>query len=115
MTSVIDRVPVTDIEVWPGGQQTLQASADRPDCTVTVRRPTGDISLVGVLGDGWQIVGVAGYNFASGTTLPATCGSFGAFSTGVANDRPSCSSALARDNLLFPGTASSATFVVETS
>jgi hypothetical protein len=77
MVSVVDWVPLTDIEVWPGGQRTLQASADRPDCTVTVRRPTRDINLVGDLGDDWQIVGWTGYSSVSGTTLPASCGNFG--------------------------------------
>ena len=117
MTSVIGtNVIGTPAEVWPGGSVTVTAPG-RPDCSVTVVRPSGDISLVGGLPgvDGWVLTSVSGYNSGnSPVTLFPDCGSAGAFAVGTTGNRPTCSSAVPRD-FFFSGRASNATLVVNVS
>ena len=75
---------------WPGGTYTHTAS---PGCSVTVQAPSGDIVLVGTLGDAWSIVSSTGYGTTVGTVETPNCGSPLAVGTVVSN-RPSCSSGL---------------------
>ena len=118
MTSVIGtNVIGTPAEVWPGGSVTVTAPG-RPDCSVTVVRPSGDISLVGGLHgvDGWVLTSVSGYNSGnSPVTLFPDCGSFAAFAVGTTGNRPTCSSAAPSDLYWFPGKTSNATLVVNVS
>jgi hypothetical protein len=90
----------TSASSWPGGLDTHSVARD---CNVTVRRPSGDISLVCTLGDAWSIVGATGYSSCYGVGGPNGDGVFRpgcdnqfAFSS-VCSGRPSCSSALNGD------------------
>ena len=117
MTSVIGRnVLGARAEVWPGGRVTVTAPG-RPDCSVTVVRPSGDISLVGGLRgvDSWVVTSMSGYNSShSLVTLFPDCGSAGAFPSSTTGDRPTCSANTPRDDF-FSGRASNATLVVNVS
>jgi hypothetical protein len=60
---------------------------------VTVQRPSGDIVVVGSLGDGWSVVSKTGYVSAVGTAFkPDSCPPLGIAS--VTANRPSCSTGL---------------------
>ena len=85
-----------DSAEWPGGSET-QVSA--PGCDVSVNFPTGNIDLVGALGDHYDITGFSGFASCFGTGGPdgdgcqlGTCPPLG-ISTCEAV-RPSCSAAL---------------------
>ena len=60
---------------------------------MTVQAPSGDIVLVGTLGDAWSIASSTGYGTTVGTVETPNCGSPLASGTVVSN-RPSCSSGL---------------------
>jgi hypothetical protein len=75
--------------VWPGGTETMNGP-EGATCSVTVRRPSGDITLVGTLGDAWTIVSRTGYGTAVGTAFaPSSCPPLGI--PNVTAGRPSCS------------------------
>ena len=84
---------------WSGGSQTLTSTTG---CSVTVQKPSGNIILVGTLGDHWTITGFTGFSGASGVVQLPTC-SGAVASPSVVADRPSCSTA---------GDSSSDNFVV---
>ncbi len=48
-------------QTWPGGSVTV----GDPGCQITINRPSGNISLVGVLGDSWSASIPAGSGIAS--------------------------------------------------
>ncbi len=90
---------------WPGGQDTQCAS---PGCCVTVGRPSGDVVLVGSLGDHWTVAGVSGFSSCTltggcatnggtctscnGVDAPTSCPLFGI--PNCTGNRPSCSAGL---------------------
>lgn len=75
--------------VWPGGSVQLGTQS----CNVTVARPSGNISLVGTLGDAWRVTGQTGFGACSITKVnQPVCGSTAALPS-VVDGRPSCSSA----------------------
>jgi hypothetical protein len=77
---------------WPGGTVTVDGP-EGASCSVTVRRPSGDITLVGTLGDAWSVVSFTGYGTAVGTAFaPSSCPPLGIGS--VTAGRPSCSTGL---------------------
>ena len=101
--------PITNSS-WPGGD----ASQGTGNCTVTVTRPSGDIIIVGTLGDSWQVKSF-GPGFSS-CVFSGACQTHGALSTctsctgvdtpsscppaGIAicnSNRPTCSAALNGD------------------
>lgn len=51
---------------WPGGSAT-QTDPSNSACSVTVARPSGDVVLVGTLGDAWAVSSFAGYSNCFGT------------------------------------------------
>ena len=58
---------------WPGATET-QNGPEGSSCSVTVKQPSGDIVLVGTLGDAWTIVSKTGYGTAVGTAFaPSSC------------------------------------------
>jgi hypothetical protein len=78
--------------VWPGGTVTMNGP-EGATCSVTVQRPSGDIVLVGTLGDAWSVVSRVGYGTAVGTAFaPSSCPPLGIAS--VTAGRPSCSTGL---------------------
>src|SRR5262249_32169704 len=50
---------------WPGGTVT---QCTTPSCCVTLNRPSGDIVLVGALGDHWTVAGFTGFSSCAFTT-----------------------------------------------
>jgi hypothetical protein len=64
-------------------------------CSVTVRAPSGLISLVGGTAgvDGWAIVSTTGYQSASGTAQVPVCRGLLSLASVTANNRPTCSNA----------------------
>jgi hypothetical protein len=90
---------------WPGG---LVQQCSTPGCCVTMLRPSGDVVLVGTLGDPWAIAGVNGYSSCSFTSGCATNGGTCTSCNGVdaptqcpllgipncTSNRPSCSAGL---------------------
>jgi hypothetical protein len=83
--------PQDTLERWPGGTQTKSSG---PDCSVTVRAPSGVISLIGgtVGVDSWQIVSKTGWVSASLSVQTPTCRGF-LSGASVSNDRPTCTNA----------------------
>lgn len=88
---------VFDSAEWPGGS----ASQSNPvaGCNVTIRRPSGDLELVGTLGDNFGVTGFAGFQSCFGHNgedgdgcQPNGCPPAGIGSCEAA--RPSCSAAL---------------------
>jgi hypothetical protein len=79
------------IENWPGGTETQNSG---PDCSVTVRKPSGSIALIGGTAgvDAWTIVSKTGWVSASLSVQTPTCRGFLALAS-VSNDRPTCSNA----------------------
>ena len=78
--------------VWPGGTVTMNGP-EGATCSVTVQRPSGDIVIVGTLGDAWSIVSRVGYGTAVGTAFaPSSCPPLGIAS--VTAGRPSCTTGL---------------------
>ncbi len=65
---------------WPGGTQSQTDPADT-NCGVAVKAPSGDVVLVGLLGDAWHVVSFTGYSNCFGAG--------GVNGDGVAN--PNCS------------------------
>jgi hypothetical protein len=81
---------------WPGGN-TSQSSS--PGCSVTIRRPNGDVDLVCTLADDFGVVGSSGFQNCFGTggedgdgCQPVYCPPLGIGS--CCDTRPSCSAAL---------------------
>jgi hypothetical protein len=78
---------------WKGG--TVQVSAGHAGCSIYVRVPSGNIDVVGTLGDRWTIVGFDGFSdcYATGGEdgdgcFAPDCDNGGGF---CQNGRPSCS------------------------
>jgi hypothetical protein len=93
---------------WPThhsvlGTQQGTISAGSGDCSVNVLAPTGDIVLVGTLGNHWQVSSFgAGYSSCVGTggpngdgVQPPDCSELEISSPSVVAGRPSCSDGLA--------------------
>ncbi len=85
-----------DSAEWPGGTDSHTFSAG---CSVTINRPSGNIDLVGALGNSFSIAGLTGFSSCSGTggedgdgCNPSTCPPLGIGS--CQSTRPSCSAAL---------------------
>ena len=76
---------------WPGGTQTQSSG---PNCSVTVRAPSGAINLVGgTTGvDAWAIVSRTGWTNATMDVQQPICRSVASFPS-VSNNRPTCSNA----------------------
>ena len=83
--------PSDTIENWPGGTQTQSSGSG---CSVTVRRPSGSIALIGGTAgvDSWSIVSKTGWVSASLSVQTPTCRGFLAVGS-VSNDRPTCTNA----------------------
>jgi hypothetical protein len=95
--------PFSDSQ-WPGGTIT-QGTAP---CTVTVQAPSGDVVLVGAIGDSWSITGKTGFSSCAltgscntnggtctnctGVDAPSSCPPLGIPNCTV--NRPSCSTGL---------------------
>ena len=83
---------------WPGGTETLFGPAG---CSVGARRPSGNVSLIGALGDPWRIVARSGYSNCFGVggedgdgVATPNCSAL-TLSLGFVQDgRPSCSNSL---------------------
>ena len=83
---------------WPGGTET---GFGPTGCAVTVARPSGNVSIVGLLGDAWRIVGRAGYSNCfgvggedgDGVSTP-NCNALTLSLGAVQDGRPSCSNSL---------------------
>lgn len=102
-------------EFWPGGRVTVTAP-NRPDCSVTVVRPSGDISLVGGLTgvDSWVVTSMSGYNSNhSLVTLFPDCGSSTAIASSTSGGRSTCATNHPRGYL--EGGVSNGTLVVNVS
>jgi hypothetical protein len=78
-------------EFWPGGTLTQSSG---PNCSVTVKAPSGAIDLVGgTTGvDAWTIVSKTGWVSATGVVQQPTCRGF-LSAPSVSNNRPTCSNA----------------------
>jgi len=83
--------PSNTIENWPGGTQTQSSGAN---CSVTVRRPSGSIALIGgTTGvDAWEILSKTGWVSATGSVQQPICRGFASLPS-VVNNRPTCSNA----------------------
>jgi hypothetical protein len=83
--------PSNTIENWPGGTQTQSSGAN---CSVTVRRPSGSIALIGgTTGvDAWEILSKTGWVSATGSVQTPICRGF-LSAPSVVNNRPTCSNA----------------------
>ena len=97
--------PLTDSS-WDDGSMT-QPSVGAA-CSVTVKAPSGDIVLVGTLGDAWSVTGFTGFSgcvltggcnanggtctSCNGVDAPSSCPPLGIPS--CTDDRPSCSTGL---------------------
>jgi hypothetical protein len=78
-----------DEAAWPGSTVTMDGP-EGASCSVTVKEPSGDITLVGTLGDAWTITAKTGYGTAVGTAFaPSSCPFAGI--PNVTANRPSCS------------------------
>ena len=82
---------VDTLHRWPGGTLTQNSG---PNCSVTVRAPSGVISLIGgTTGvDSWEIVSRTGWVSATGVVQPPICRS-PLSAPSVSNNRPTCSNA----------------------
>jgi Collagen triple helix repeat (20 copies) len=91
LTFHITSVAADTFYSWPGGTQTQNSG---PDCSVTVRAPSGLISLIGgTTGvDAWQIVSKTGWISATMDVQTPVCRGF-LSAPSVANNRPTCSNA----------------------
>jgi hypothetical protein len=91
LTFHITSFVVDTLHRWPGGTLTQNSG---PNCSVTVRAPSGVISLVGgTTGvDAWEIVSTTGWVSASGSVQPPICRS-PLSAPSVSNNRPTCSNA----------------------
>jgi len=83
---------------WPGGADTLFGPSG---CSVTVARPSGNVSIVGLLGDAWRIVGRSGYSNCFGIggedgdgVATPNCSQLTLSAPFVQDGRPSCSNSL---------------------
>jgi len=85
---------------WPGSNRTGRGSLT-PDCSVTVKSPSGNVSLVGTLGDRWRVTSRTGYSSCfgiggedgDGVSTP-NCSGLTLSIGSVASGRPSCSNSL---------------------
>jgi hypothetical protein len=87
---------VFDSAEWPGG---TAAQNGLPGCNVSINRPSGNIDLVGTLGDDFEVIGFSGYSSCFGTggedgdgCQPDSCPPAGI--PFCQDRRPSCSAAL---------------------
>lgn len=86
------------IAEWPGGTETKSQNAS---CTVTVKRPSDDVSIVGNLGDKWQVTSFTGFSScfgiggedSNGVATP-NCSGLTASAGFVQDGRPSCTNGL---------------------
>ena len=93
---------------WPGLSVTMTDPADS-NCGVTVGEPSGNISLVGTLGDAWHVISNTGYTSCSPTNGESNSGVFEPDCSGlnaevfgaavpampnVTSGRPSCSTSV---------------------
>jgi hypothetical protein len=96
---------------WPGMNETM-TDPNNNNCGVTVAEPSGNIDLVGTLGDAWHIVSNTGYTSCTGTNgvngdgvFNPDCSQFGtgAFPSfpNVTSGRPSCSSGVCDVGTIF--------------
>jgi len=83
---------------WPGGTASQQNEAG---CNVTVNQPSGDIVLVGTLGDHWAVNSFSGYSSCFGTggvngdgVQNPACHTDTSPGSNVVAGRPSCSDGL---------------------
>ena len=80
---------------WPGGNSG-SACATGGECCVNLSRPSGNIDLLGTLGDGWGVSGVTGFTGGCSADFCAqnpTCNA--TFAIGhCESNRPSCSNGL---------------------
>src|SRR5690606_38149366 len=81
---------------WPGGTQVGQQS---PSCRVNIDNPSGNIDVVGNLGDNFEVLSRAGFSncFGAGGEDGAGCSVNSCPPAGFGsceNNRPSCSAAL---------------------
>jgi hypothetical protein len=76
---------------WPGGTQTQSSG---PNCSLTVRAPSGAINLIGGTAgvDAWEIVNRTGWVSATGSVQVPICRTVGSLAS-VSNNRPTCSNA----------------------
>jgi hypothetical protein len=97
-------------ELWPGTTLTQSPVAG---CSVTVKAPSGNISLVGGTAgvDGWTVVSKTGYVQANGTVQTPVCNSLAAIGSVTANNRPTCSNS----STVFESGPSTDNFVVAVS
>jgi Collagen triple helix repeat (20 copies) len=84
LTFHITSVVVATLHNWPGGTVTQNSGAG---CSVTVSRPSGNISLPG---NAWEIVSTTGFTSANGSVRQPICRSLGAVPS-VSSGRPICS------------------------
>jgi Collagen triple helix repeat (20 copies) len=91
LTFHITSVAANTFYSWPGGTMTQSPSAD---CSLTVRAPSGLISLVGgTTGvDAWEIVSKTGWISASMSVQQPICRGF-LSAPSVVQNRPTCSNA----------------------
>ncbi len=110
ITSAPTGLPIFTIPTeyeWSGGTQTVNIG-NNPSCSITVSAPSGDIAVIGSLGDGWTVNSWTGFSSVTGVVQPPICNSLLALSSGTASNRPSCSSGL----ISLGGSASTDAFVV---
>ena len=91
LTFRITTVVVGTFQHWPGGTQTQSSG---PNCSVTVRAPSGAINLIGGTtgADAWEIVSRTGWVSATGSVQTPICRTVASFAS-VSNNRPTCSNA----------------------
>jgi len=85
---------VFDSAEWPGGTGTQQSQSG---CSVTVKIPSGNIDLVGTLGDKYQVNSFAGFSSCAGSGGSNGVQCLSCPFAGICNvtaERPSCSAAL---------------------
>ena len=91
LTFHIVSTPVATLHRWPGNTETKGSG---PDCTVTVKRPSDTISLIGgTTGvDAWEIVSKTGWISATMSVQQPICRS-PLSAPSVVQNRPTCSNA----------------------
>ena len=88
----------TDPAEWPGGTQAMNTPATT-QCSTTIDNPSGNIDLVGNLGDDFAVLGFSGFSncFGNGGEDGDGCNDNGCPFAGIGScesNRPSCSVAL---------------------
>jgi hypothetical protein len=101
--------------VWVGGGE-RQTDPGNPACSVTVARPSGNVSSV--MGDAWQFISQTGYSMCAGFggedgngVRTPDCRELAPSTGSVENGRPVCSSAVCGSSPSCTGVARD-TFVV---